>query len=390
MLPKFHGIKPMRGEAMSRKIKVISIFGTRPEVIKSAPVVKELKKYPRSIESKVIISAQHRRMVDQFLKIFNIKPDFDLNIMKPNQTLFDVTGRCLKKLEDILRKEKPDLILVQGDTTTAFTASLAAYYLKIKVGHIEAGLRTKDKYRPFPEEMNRRLISAIGDFHFAPTAISRDNLIKEGINSSRIYVTGNTVIDSLLEIAKRNHVFKDPLLRKVCSSKKKIILVTAHRRESFGRPLESIGEALKEIARLYDVEIIYPVHLNPNVQGTIRRILTGIKNIHLIDPLEYEPFIHLMKRSYIVLTDSGGIQEEAPSLGKPVLVMREVTERPEGIKAGTAKLVGMDKNKIILAVKKLVESKAAYEKMAKAVNPYGDGNAARRIVKVIMNSELVA
>ncbi len=371
---------------MSRKIKVISVFGTRPEVIKSAPVVKELRKYPKSIESKVIISAQHRKMVDQFLGLFNIKADFDLNIMKPNQTLFDVTGRCLKKLEDILRKERPHLILVQGDTTTAFTASLAAYYLKIKVGHIEAGLRTDDKYRPFPEEMNRRLVSVIGDFHFSPTEKARQNLIREGTNPSNIYVTGNTVIDSLLEVAKRKFKFDDPFLQKLCSGKKRIILVTAHRRESFGKPLESICEAIKEIARLYDVEIAYPVHLNPNVQAPVRKILGGIKNIHLIEPLEYEPFIHLMKRSYIVLTDSGGVQEEAPSLGKPVLVMREVTERPEGIKAGCAKLVGMDRKKIISAVKKLLDSRSAYDKMAKAVNPYGDGKAAKRIVDIILRS----
>lgn len=370
----------------SRKIKVISVFGTRPEVIKSAPVVKELRKYPNSIESKVIISAQHRKMVDQFLGLFKIKADFDLNIMRPNQTLFDVTGRCLKKLEDILRKEKPHLVLVQGDTTTAFTASLAAYYLKIKVGHIEAGLRTDDKYRPFPEEMNRRLVSVIGDFHFSPTKKARQNLMREGINPSDIYVTGNTVIDSLLEVAKRKFKFEDPFLQKLCSSKKRIILVTAHRRESFGKPLESICEAIKEIARLYDVEIVYPVHLNPNVQAPVRKILGGIKNIHLIEPLEYEPFIHLMKRSYIVLTDSGGVQEEAPSLGKPVLVMREVTERPEGIKAGCAKLVGMDKKKIILAVKKLLDSRSAYNKMAKSVNPYGDGKAAKRIVDIILHS----
>ena len=372
---------------MPKKIKVISVFGTRPEVIKSAPVVKELRKHPGSIESKVIISAQHRKMVDQFLGLFKIRPDYDLNIMRPNQTIFDVTGRCLKKLEDILRKEKPHLVLVQGDTTTAFTASLAAYYLKIKVGHIEAGLRTDDKYRPFPEEMNRRLVSSIGDFHFAPTEKARQNLIKEGISSSNIYVTGNTVIDSLLEVAKRKFKFDDPFLQKLCLGKKRIILVTAHRRESFGKPLESICGALKEIARLYDVEIVYPVHLNPNVQAPVRKILGGIKNIHLIEPLEYEPFIHLMKRSYIVLTDSGGVQEEAPSLGKPVLVMREVTERPEGIKAGCAKLVGMDKKKIISAVKKLLNSKSAYDRMAKSVNPYGDGKSAKRIVNIIMHSK---
>lgn len=375
---------------MPRKIKVISVFGTRPEVIKSAPVVKELRKHPGSIESKVIISAQHRKMVDQFLGLFRIKADFDLNIMRPNQTLFDVTGRCLKKLEEILRKEKPHLVLVQGDTTTAFTASLAAYYLKIKVGHIEAGLRTDDKYRPFPEEMNRRLVSVIGDLHFAPTPNAKKNLIKEGIRASDIYVTGNTVIDSLLETAKRKYEFKDPFLRKICLSKKKVLLVTAHRRESFGKPLESIGEALREIARRYDVEIVYPVHLNPNVQETIRRILAGVDNVHLIDPMEYEPFVHLMKKSYIVLTDSGGIQEEAPSLGKPVLVMRDVTERPEGIEAGTAKLVGTDRKKIVNEVRKLIESKTAYEKMAKAVNPYGDGKAAKRIVRAILGSRLIS
>lgn len=370
-----------------KKLKVISIFGTRPEVIKSAPVVKELRKHKKEIESKVIISAQHRKMVDQFLELFDIRPDFDLNIMRPNQTIFDVTGRCLKKLEDILRREKPHLVLVQGDTTTAFAASLAAYYLKTPVGHIEAGLRTKDKYRPFPEEMNRRLIDAIGDLHFAPTDIPKKNLLKEGVNSKSIFVTGNTVIDSLLDIAKRKYQFKDAFLKRFVSKKKRIILVTAHRRESFGKPLKSICEALREIARSFDVEIIYPVHLNPNVQKTVRRILIGVKNIHLIEPLEYEPFVHLMEKSYIILTDSGGIQEEAPSLGKPVLVMREVTERPEGIKAGTAKLVGMNKRKIVSETSKLLISKAAYNKMAKAVNPYGDGKAAKRIVRIILNSK---
>jgi UDP-N-acetylglucosamine 2-epimerase (non-hydrolysing) len=369
---------------MSRKIKVISVFGTRPEVIKTAPVIKELKRYPGVIESKVIISAQHRIMVDQFLGLFNIKADFDLNIMRPNQTLFDITGRCLKKLEDILKKEKPDLVLVQGDTTTAFTASLAAYYLKIKVGHIEAGLRTDDKYRPFPEEMNRRIVSVIADLHFAPTLNAKNNLVREGISQSRIHITGNTVIDSLLEIAKRKHVFRDNLLSKISSGGKKIILVTAHRRESFGKPLECICKALKEIAQLCDVEIVYPVHLNPNVQAPVNRILGGVRNIHLIEPMEYEPFVHLMKMSYIVLTDSGGVQEEAPSLGKPVLVMREVTERPEGVKAGNAKLVGMDKRKIVSSVRKLLDSRSAYYKMSKAANPYGDGKAAKRIVNVIM------
>lgn len=369
------------------KLKVISIFGTRPEVIKSAPVVKKLRKHLREIISKVIISAQHRRMVDQFLELFDIQPDYDLNIMRPNQTLFDVTGRCLKKLEDILKRERPHLILVQGDTTTAFAASLAAYYLKIPVGHIEAGLRTEDKYRPFPEEMNRRLVSVIGDLHFAPTNKAKENLLKEGVNPKSIFVTGNTVIDSLLDITGRKYRFKDPFLRRIVSKDKRIILVTAHRRESFGKPLESICNALKEIASSFDVEIIYPVHFNPNVQKTVRQILSGIKNIHLIDPLEYEPFVHLMKRSYIILTDSGGIQEEAPSLGKPVLVMREVTERPEGIKAGTAKLVGMKKAKIIAEASKLFRSKTAYNKMARAVNPYGDGKAAKRIVKIILRSK---
>lgn len=368
------------------KIKVLSVFGTRPEVIKSAPVVKELKKYPREINCKVIISAQHRKMVDQFLGLFDIHPDYDLNIMKPNQTIFDVTGRCLKRLEDILRKEMPDLLLVQGDTTTAFAASLAAYYLKIKVGHIEAGLRTKDKYRPFPEEMNRRLVSAIADLHFAPTDGARKNLLKEGINPKTVFVTGNTVIDSLLDITKRKYQFRDARLKKIISENKNIILVTAHRRESFGKPLEDICGALKEIAASFDVEIVYPVHLNPRVQDTVRGILSGIKNVHLIEPLEYEPFVQLMKKSYIVLTDSGGIQEEAPSLGKPVLVMREVTERPEGIKAGTAKLVGMKKEKIVSETKKLLNSRFAYDKMAKAVNPYGDGKAAKRIVKIILHS----
>lgn len=369
------------------KIKIISILGTRPEVIKLAPVIKELGEFPREINSKIIISAQHRKMADQFLRLFNICPDYDLNIMKPNQTIFDVTSRCLKKLEDILEREKPHLVLVQGDTTTAFAASLSAYYLKIKVGHIEAGLRTADKYSPFPEEINRRLVGVIADLHFAPTSGARENLLREGIDPKTIFVTGNTVIDSLLDTAQKEYHFKEDFIKKIISENKRVILVTAHRRESFGRPLRSICEALKEIADSFDVEIIYPVHFNPQVQKIARRILSGIKNIHLIEPLGYEPFVHLIKRSYLILTDSGGIQEEAPSLGKPVLVLREVTERPEGIKAGAAKLIGLEKAGIVSAAAKLLNSRGVYCKMAGSVNPYGDGKAAERIVKVILNSK---
>ena len=367
-----------------KKLKVITIFGTRPETIKLAPVVKELERHPEQIISKVLVTAQHRRMMDPFVKIFNIKTDYDLNIMKHNQTLFDISARTLRRIEDIFAKEKPHLVLVQGDTTTAFVSSLAAYYLKIAVGHVEAGLRTQNKYSPFPEEMNRRLIGPIADLHFPSTQNAKKNLLNEGVSSKNIFITGNTVIDALLLTLKKPYAFKHYLLRNLDFKNKKMILVTAHRRESFGKPLEQIFKAIRKIAKKFDVGIIYPVHLNPNVRKVANKILSGVRNIYLIEPLEYVPFVHLMSKSYLILTDSGGIQEEAPSLGRPVLVLRDVTERPEGIKAGTAVLVGADKEKIVKVASKLLSSESSYQKMAKAKNPYGDGKAAKRIVGIIL------
>lgn len=368
------------------KLKVITVLGTRPEVIKLAPVIEQLGKFKSKIISKVVLTGQHRRMVDQFLNLFQIRPDYDLNIMLKNQTLFDVSSRCIQRLARILEKDKPDLLLVEGDTTTAFISSLCAFYLKIPVGHVEAGLRTYDKYRPFPEEINRRLISVVSDLHFAPTQKAKENLLKEGFAPKNIFVTGNTVIDALYAIAKRKLRIKDERLKKIDFKNKKVILVTAHRRESFGGPLLAICQALREISKFKDVEIIYPVHLNPNVQKPVYKMLKNRKNIHLLEPLDYESFVYVLKGCYLVLTDSGGVQEEAPAFGKPILVMREVTERPEGVKAGIARLVGMKSKKIVSETKKLIFSKAAYNKMAKAVNPYGDGHAAERIVRAIIKS----
>ncbi|MBU4305741.1 MAG: UDP-N-acetylglucosamine 2-epimerase (non-hydrolyzing) [Candidatus Omnitrophica bacterium] len=368
-----------------RKIKIITVLGTRPEVIKLAPVIKELEKHNSKIISKVVLTGQHRVMVDQFLEFFQIKPDYDLDIMLKNQTLFDVSSRCMERLAKVLEKERPDLMLVEGDTTTAFIASLCAFYLKISVGHVEAGLRTHDKYRPFPEEINRCLITVVADLHFAPTKRARENLLKEGIDKKKIYLTGNTVIDAIYAIAGKDYPVKNKQLRKIDFKNKKVILVTAHRRESFGGSLLSICRALKEISAFKDVEIIYPVHLNPNVQKPVQKLLNNRRNIHLLSPLDYESFVYVLKNCYFALTDSGGVQEEAPAFGKPILVMREVTERPEGVDSGVARLVGMNSERIVAEAKKLLFSKSAYDKMAKSVNPYGDGHAAERIVKAIIN-----
>jgi UDP-N-acetylglucosamine 2-epimerase (non-hydrolysing) len=371
---------------------IFIIFGTRPEAIKMAPVIIKLRAKSKELRTAVCVTAQHREMLDQVLDIFQIKPDYDLGIMKQNQTLFDVTVNGLKKLEGILRKEKPDAILVQGDTTTTFIASLAAYYLKVKIGHIEAGLRTKDKYNPFPEEINRRLTDCLADWYFVHTKQAKENLLKEGVDKKKIFVTGNTVIDALLmTIRKQNNKRVQETIEKRFSSaygisfdKRKIILVTGHRRESFGKDFESICKGLKKIAmNNQDVQIIYPVHLNPHVQNPVRKILSGLKNVHLIEPLDYFIFVWLMNRAYLILTDSGGIQEEAPSLGKPVLVMRKKTERTEGIEAGTAKLVGTDTERIYAETNKLLRNTKLYQKMSKAVNPYGDGKAAERIIKAL-------
>lgn len=367
-------------------IKVLSVFGTRPEAIKLAPVVRELAKHPDEINSRVCITAQHREMLDQVLDLFEISPDYDLNLMKPNQSLEALTSRILLELTPILQQEKPDWLLVQGDTTTVMAASLAAFYQGVKVGHVEAGLRTGDKQHPFPEEINRRIAGVVADFHFAPTRWAAENLRKENVPSEQILQTGNTVIDALQWAVKLPvpSAIQD-LLSQVSPSR--LILVTAHRRENFGEPLEQICLALKEIANGYakNVHLVYPVHLNPRVQEPVYRILKDIPNITLLPPLDYLFLVHLMKNAYLVLTDSGGIQEEAPGLGKPVLVLREKTERPEGVEAGTVRLVGTDKDRIIANTRELLDHSEAYRQMAQAVNPYGDGKASERIVKGVLN-----
>lgn len=372
-------------------MKVLSIFGTRPEAIKMAPVVKELKKHSNTIESVVCVTAQHRQMLDQVLELFNIKPDYDLNLMRPNQTLAQITATALTEIDAVLRTEKPDWVLTQGDTTTAMVGALAGFYhqaMGVKVGHVEAGLRTWDKLQPFPEEINRKIADAVCDLHFAPTQLSRDNLLREGMNESSVIVTGNTVIDALLEVAAQDYDWETSALAAVPRDKqagKRLILITAHRRENFGQPLEQICKALKEIAISFDdVHLVYPVHLNPNVQTIVRAELSGVANITLLEPLDYLPLVQLMKASYLVLTDSGGLQEEAPGLGKPVLVLREVTERPEGVEAGTVKLVGTDKDRIVRETARLLEDVDEYGKMSRAVNPYGDGRASERIVQSLL------
>jgi UDP-N-acetylglucosamine 2-epimerase (non-hydrolysing) len=361
--------------------KILFVFGTRPEAIKMAPLILYGKKLPQvAVES--CVTGQHRQMVDQVLDFFNIKPEYDLNIMKANQTLFDVTENVLHELRIVLEKAKPDYVVVQGDTTTAFAGALAAFYLKIKVVHIEAGLRSYDKYSPFPEEINRKLVSPIAEYHFAPTKESARALALEAIKKN-VYVVGNTVIDALLlglDIIKQRGEQEYLKQYSFVDFSKKLILVTGHRRESFGSGFENICESLGELVQEHDdIEIVYPVHLNPNVREPVNRLLSGKPRIHLIEPVSYAHMIWLMSKSYLVLTDSGGVQEEAPSLGKPVLVMRDVTERMEGVNAGTARLVGTDKLKILTEVNRLLKDKAAYNKMAKATNPYGDGTSAEKI-----------
>ena len=373
--------------------KILIVFGTRPEAIKMAPVISEFKKYKRNFELKVCVTGQHREMLDQILKIFNIKPDYDLNIMKINQDLFDITSNILVAIKPVLKNYKPDLILVQGDTTTTLAASLAAFYLNIPVGHIEAGLRTYDLYSPWPEEMNRQLTDRISKYYFVPTQRNKENLIKENINAN-IIVTGNTVIDALFMVLKKiqnNTKLQNKLIKFIKekgynleTNGKKIILVTGHRRENFGEGFFNICQALKELAISNNsIDIIYPVHLNPNVRKPVKKILSEIKNIYLIEPLDYEPFIYLMNKAFIILTDSGGVQEEAPSLGKPVLVMRNTTERPEAIDVGTVKIVGTEKDKIIKETHKLLFDTEIYERMSKAHNPYGDGLASKRIINYL-------
>lgn len=366
-------------------LKVLSIFGTRPEAIKMAPLVRALAADSR-FESKLCVTAQHRQMLDQVLELFELVPDFDLNIMKPGQDLTDITSFVVSGLRPVLTGFRPDIILVHGDTTTTFASSLAAYYHQIAVGHIEAGLRTGNLYSPWPEEANRKLTGVLTSLHFAPTDGARQNLLREGVNPEYIEVTGNTVIDALLHVTnqlqsdtKLDHQFKKHF--DFLSDDRRMILVTGHRRESFGDGFERICTSLKTLATNFpDVDIVYPVHLNPNVQGPVKRALSSLPNIYLLDPLDYLPFVYLMSRSYLVLTDSGGIQEEAPSLGKPVLVMRDTTERPEAVQAGTVKLVGTHIDAIINGVTELLTNQPLYQQMSHAHNPYGDGRACNRIL----------
>lgn len=360
-------------------MKILSVFGTRPETIKMAPILEKLKSF-KSIESFVCVTAQHRQMLDQFMALFKIKADFDLNIMKPGQTLTEITTSILMNLKEVLAQVKPDLLLVQGDTTTAMAGALAAFYEKIPVGHVEAGLRTGNIHMPWPEEMNRKLIGSMAKIHFAPTQRAKNHLLLEGVSANRVHITGNTVIDALhftLKNQTRPHFeFIDP--------KRKVILVTGHRRENFGEGFQSICKALKKLSQRDDVQIVYPVHLNPNVQEPVRAILGQLENVHLIEPIDYISFVFLMEISYLILTDSGGVQEEAPSLGKPVLVMREVTERPEAIEAGTAKLVGTNEEAIVSETEKLLDDPKQYQRMAQAHNPFGDGRASERIIQHIL------
>ena len=367
-----------------KKLKVMTVFGTRPEAIKMAPLAIELKKYDE-IESIVCVTAQHRQMLDQVLEIFDLKPDYDLDIMKTRQTLVGITTRVLEGLDEVIKKEQPDIVLVHGDTSTSFVAALAAFYNQVKVGHVEAGLRTYDKYSPFPEEMNRQLTGRISDLNFSPPAQNRLNLLKENVDDSTIFITGNTVIDALKTTVKDDYEFKDAALNDVDFKNNRVIIVTAHRRENLGEPLENICNALKHIITKYeDVELVYPVHLNPAVRETAFGILGDLDRVHLIEPLDVEDLHNAMARSFMVMTDSGGIQEEAPALAKPVLVLRRETERPEAVEAGTVKIAGVDKNVIISMAEELLDNEEAYNKMAHAANPYGDGDASRRTVEAIL------
>ncbi|MBK1811435.1 UDP-N-acetylglucosamine 2-epimerase (non-hydrolyzing) [Clostridium sp. YIM B02505] len=362
----------------------MTIFGTRPEAIKMAPLVKELEKNS-NIVSKVCVTAQHREMLDQVLELFDIVPDYDLNIMKTKQTLTGITNRVLEGLEEVFEAEKPDMILVHGDTTTTFAGGLAAFYKQIKVGHVEAGLRTFDKYFPFPEEMNRKLTGAIADLHFAPTKGSKNNLLREGITEEDIYITGNTVIDAMKHTVESNYVFEHEELNYIDFDNKKVIMITAHRRENWGEGIENICDALNHIvAENKDVELVYLVHLNPVVKDVVFSKLEGKERIHLLPPLDTKQTHNLINKSFMVMTDSGGLQEEAPHLGKPVLVLRDVTERPEAVEAGTVKLVGTDVETIVREANALINNDEAYNEMSRSINPYGDGKASQRIVKAIL------
>lgn len=366
--------------------KIAVIFGTRPDTIKMAPIIKELEKQTEHFKLITIATAQHRQMLDQVLDVFKIKPDYDLNIMKPSQTLATITKNTIEELDLIFEKEKPNLVLVQGDTTTTFVGSLAAFYRQIPVGHIEAGLRTNNKSNPFPEEINRRLTSTITDLHFAPTQTAKEALLVENVNPKNIFVTGNTVIDALSYSVKNDYIFSSEALNQIIDQDKKIILVTMHRRENLGEPMKSACDALKNLAIIYkDYNIIFPVHLNPKVQEVAQSILRNIPNVFLIKPLDYLDFVNLMSKSYLILTDSGGVQEEGPHFGIPILVLREVTERPEAVEYGTVKLVGLDEHTIFTTADNLLSNEDEYIKMASAVNPYGDGLSAKRTIQIIKN-----
>lgn len=368
-------------------IKVLSIFGTRPEAVKMAPVVQALRREP-GIESRVCVTAQHREMLDQVLALFDIQPDIDLDLMRPNQSLAELTAQIFTHLDPVLVREQPDWILVQGDTTTVMAAALAAYYRRVRVGHVEAGLRTGNRWQPFPEEINRRIAGVVADLHLAPTEHSRANLLAEGVEDWRIAVTGNPAIDALHQIVNKPAPAEvEEWLRAWEIGKRRLVMVTAHRRENFGQPLENICAALRRLAEKYadQIHIVYPVHLNPNVQDTVYSRLSGLPNLTLTAPLDYLPMVHLLQQAALVLTDSGGIQEEATGLGKPALVMRAATERPEGVEAGVLKLVGTDADQIVNEASRLLDDPQAYAAMAHAANPFGDGHAAERIVRAVMN-----
>ena len=364
-------------------MKILTVFGTRPEAIKMAPLVRQLEKEP-GLESVVCVTAQHREMLDQVLALFELTPDFDLNVMKPNQSVSQISTNVLLGMEKVLQEVQPDMVLVHGDTTTTFASALAAFYQKIPVGHVEAGLRTYDKYSPYPEEMNRILTGHIAELHFAPTERNRQNLLKESIADDKIFITGNTVIDALLTVAEKPYEFEDETLKGIDFNRRRVITVTCHRRENLGENMVNIFSAVRDIAREYDdVEIVYPVHLNPKVRAAADQVLGGTDRVHLIQPLQYQPFVNLMAKSHFIITDSGGMQEEAPALGKPVLVVRRETERPEAVEAGTVKLAGVERDTIYSLAKELLTDQKVYNAMAKAVNPYGDGKACQRITDII-------
>ena len=371
-----------------KKLRLMTVFGTRPEAIKMCPLVLEMHKYPEYIEPIVAVTAQHREMLDQVLELFHIKPDYDLNIMASGQTLYDITTRALNGLKEVIEDAKPDMVLVHGDTTTTFAGALAAFYAQVPVGHVEAGLRTGNKYSPYPEEMNRKLTGSIADMHFAPTSTSKENLLKENVEPEAIMVTGNTVIDALQTTVKANYEFADAEFNKIFARGNRLILMTTHRRENLGEPMRNVYKALRMVLETHaDVEAIFPVHKNPKVREIVQEELGGLEKVHLIEPMDYEPFANLMGKVDIVLTDSGGIQEEAPALGKPVLVLRDTTERPEAVYAGTVKLVGTGYEDVLREANLLLDDPAHYKKMAEAANPYGDGKACERIIRAILQKK---